>query len=483
MGGVPPQRLWIGGVLVALALSLVSSGSAGPTALPTVSAQAYAVRVIAPGQGESGTQFVSAPPNATAFGSFAVTGVSAGSTSAGAAAEVGATAVSTASADVTGVSLFGGEVTADGIAAHARATASGAVATGDLAGSGVANLVALGQPVAATPGARVQLGDWGYMTVLAQGADTAAPAGQSGYRGTVTGLDVRLTADHGGLPANTQIVIGYADAAAVTAPPPPTTSTTTTTPTTTAAPTTSTTPTTSATTTTIPAKVGGSSTPKQPKPADQPSGEAPRRAPPRLTPRLTAGGYVFPVYGAVSWGDSFGAARGDLTSGWHHGADIFGQVGQPLLAVADGTVFSVGWNDIGGNRLWLRDREGNQFYYAHLSAFSTLAVNGAQVAAGDVVGFMGNSGDAMTTPPHLHFEIHPVSLLYLGYDGAVNPTSYLEAWQKLEDVDFPAGAAWAPSVSGGAAPEPGAMLLQVSDLSQADGLDPASLRRAQIATR
>ena len=50
MGGVPPQRLWIGVALVALALSLVSSGSAGPTALPTVSAQAYAVRMIVPGQ-------------------------------------------------------------------------------------------------------------------------------------------------------------------------------------------------------------------------------------------------------------------------------------------------------------------------------------------------------------------------------------------------------------------------------------------------
>ena len=79
-----------------------------------------------------------------------------------------------------------------------------------------------------------------------------------------------------------------------------------------------------------------------------------------------------------------------------------------MLAVAGGTIFSVGWNDIGGNRLWLRDTKGNEFYYAHLSAFSTLAVNGAQVQAGDVIGFVGNTGDAAGTPPHLHFEIHPV---------------------------------------------------------------------------
>ena len=49
-------------------------------------------------------------------------------------------------------------------------------------------------------------------------------------------------------------------------------------------------------------------------------------------------------------------------------------------------MFSVGWNDIGGWRLWLRDRAGNEFYYAHLSAYSPLAVNGRQVKAGDVLG-------------------------------------------------------------------------------------------------
>ena len=89
-----------------------------------------------------------------------------------------------------------------------------------------------------------------------------------------------------------------------------------------------------------------------------------------LQPKLTAGGYVFPVYGPlVSFGDSFGAFRGDVAGNWHHGDDIFAPLGAPLLACADGTVFSVGWNDVGGNRLWLRDSQGNEFYYAHLSAF------------------------------------------------------------------------------------------------------------------
>ena len=136
-----------------------------------------------------------------------------------------------------------------------------------------------------------------------------------------------------------------------------------------------------------------------------------------------------------------------------------------MLAVADGTVFSVGWNKIGGWRLWLRDRAGNEFYYAHLSAYSPYALNNAQVRAGTVLGFVGNTGDAEGTPYHLHFEIHPVQLLGLGYDGAVNPTPYLDAWRRLQDVRFSAAGAWLPGLvrlTSTRAPEPGAILLQIS---------------------
>jgi murein DD-endopeptidase MepM/ murein hydrolase activator NlpD len=213
--------------------------------------------------------------------------------------------------------------------------------------------------------------------------------------------------------------------------------------------------------------------------APEPSpGFPPVRQPPAVTPKLTAGGYVFPVYGPSSFTDTFGALRGDISSGWHHGDDIFAPLGAPLLAVASGTVFSVGWNKIGGNRLWLRDGQGNLFYYAHLSAFSPLAVNGSKVNAGDVIGFVGNTGDAQGTPFHLHFEVHPVGLLGLGYDGAVNPTSYLLAWKHLQDVSFAGGDAWAPLHSLGNAPKPGAILLAATDISTADGLVPGSLQRA-----
>ena len=168
------------------------------------------------------------------------------------------------------------------------------------------------------------------------------------------------------------------------------------------------------------------------------------RPAPEVTAQLSTGGYVFPVYGPASFGDTFGAPRADVSGGWHHGEDIFAPLGTPLLAVADGTVFSVGWNDIGGWRLWLRDRAGNEFYYAHLSAYSPLAVNGRQVKAGDVLGFMGKTGDAEFSPVHLHFEIHPVSLLARGYDGAVAPYPFLNAWRRAQDVSFDAGRAYLP---------------------------------------
>jgi hypothetical protein len=196
-------------------------------------------------------------------------------------------------------------------------------------------------------------------------------------------------------------------------------------------------------------------------------------------PRLTAGPYVFPVVGTTSYVDTWGAARADVS--WHHGIDIFAPLASPVVAVADGVLFSVGWNRIGGRRLWLRDRQGNFFYYAHLSGFSSVAVNGARVLAGTVIGFVGNTGDAAGTPYHLHFEIHPVALLGLGYDGAVNPTPYLDAWRRLQDIRFSAAGAWLPGLvrlTGSRAPEPGAILLQITDISSASGLDPGSLRRA-----
>lgn len=443
-----------------LLLLIASAGASGPARTPGAAATAWAIKVSVPDNTGASTTTVASPPNAAPAvdKSFAYPSdgsiVAADSTTATATTSVSNNASAHAESDITALSLFKGEITADAVTARASAGTGYSGAGGNAAGSVVTNLRWNGQPVTAT---KVDLGNWGQLTVGSQAIDRTAPDGAEGYHGTVTELDIHLTADHGGLPANSEIQVGYAEVAAQTAPPaPPQTTPTTTT----------------EAVTTVPDVSAGDAPRDRVHHAAAPSG-----GPLRVHPKLTAAHYVFPVYGPSSYIDTFGAARSDVT--YHHGDDIFGQLGQPLLACADGTIFSVGWNKVGGNRLWLLDSQGNQFYYAHLSAFSTDAVNGAQVKAGQVIGFMGNTGDAEHTPYHLHFEVHPVSFLYLGYDGAVDPTPYLDAWKHQQDLPFPVAAGWAPAVPGGpSAPEPGAILLGMSDISTADGLDPSSLQRA-----
>lgn len=125
------------------------------------------------------------------------------------------------------------------------------------------------------------------------------------------------------------------------------------------------------------------------------------------------GGKVFPVAGPTGFSDDWLAARagGRL----HEGIDLFAKRGTPAVAIADGMLFRVGWNRLGGWRLWLRDNAGTEYYYAHLDAFATAAREGTRVTAGTVIGYVGDSGDAKGTSPHVHFEIHP------GGGGPVRP--------------------------------------------------------------
>jgi murein DD-endopeptidase MepM/ murein hydrolase activator NlpD len=456
--------------VLAFALAAGGAGVATTAKQPAATASAYGITVVVPGQPGVSTAAVGLP-GAEAIGaadSFAYPAdgsiVRTGALSSSVSAQPTATPRAQAVNDVLTVALFNGEITFDSVAARAKATTSA-----DVAGSTVTNLVVLGQPVTPAPNGRFALGDWGFLVTLEGGIEEIDNADGREVRAAVTAVHVTLTAEHAGLPAGTEILIGHAEAAA-SAPVLDEPTTTTTVPTTTGEKPTR-------------AKAKTKAKKKLPKPQEPGKGlprAAIRPVPTDISAALSPGGYVFPIYGTSSFSNTYGAPRAAVT--WHHGADIFAPLGAPVLAVANGTVFSVGWNDIGGYRFWLRDRQGNQFYYAHLSAYSPIAVDGREVRAGDVIGFVGNTGDAQGTPYHLHFEIHPVSLLPMGYDGVIDPTQFLAAWRRLEDVTFAAGRGWAPPVPASAtAPRPGAFLLGSADISSASGLEPGALERALVA--
>lgn len=138
--------------------------------------------------------------------------------------------------------------------------------------------------------------------------------------------------------------------------------------------------------------------------------------------RLPGGSHVYPLAGPSTFGDDWLASRPG--GRYHEGIDLFAARGTPVLAVADGTLFRVGYSGISGNRFWLRDAAGTEFFYAHLDGYSSAAREGATVSRGTVLGYNGDTGDAKGTSPHVHFEIHP------GGGGPVRPYPILSGWPR-----------------------------------------------------
>lgn len=122
-------------------------------------------------------------------------------------------------------------------------------------------------------------------------------------------------------------------------------------------------------------------------------------------------GFICPVQGGASFSDTWGARRSGGRT--HKGVDMFNARNTPLLAVSDGRVkFSS--NSIGGLSTHIYADNGVVYYYTHLERHPTNISSGQRVSKGTVVGFLGNSGNARYTSPHLHFEIRPGNV-------AVNP--------------------------------------------------------------
>jgi murein DD-endopeptidase MepM/ murein hydrolase activator NlpD len=291
----------------------------------------------------------------------------------------------TATATARKVDIFDGLVTADAVSARADAS-GGSTSTG----GSISALVIDGKPAESPTGRTVyDLGGYGKAVALDSGATG------------VMGLRARLTKAYKTHRAGEEVRVAYASAKAADAVAP------------------------------APAKPAAGPAKKAPKkkaklpktPLEKVYAAIANRRDRRWRRELLrAPGYAFPVAGVHNFTDTFGAARSDVPV--HIGNDIFATFGTPIVAVADGTVYRVGTLKISGNRLWLRDRKGNRYFYCHLSYFAAAAYNGAAVHAGEVIGFVGNTGDAEPTPPHLHFEVHMP-------DGkVVPPYTYLHKWER-----------------------------------------------------
>lgn len=126
----------------------------------------------------------------------------------------------------------------------------------------------------------------------------------------------------------------------------------------------------------------------------------------------------FPVAGkGNSSVQSFWGASRDGGGRSHEGIDIFASRGTPVVAISDGFVTRTGNQGLGGKQVWLRDGIlGNSYYYAHLD--SILAESGTRVKAGDILGLVGNTGNAAGGATHLHFEIYTSG-------GAVDPYPFV----------------------------------------------------------
>lgn len=132
--------------------------------------------------------------------------------------------------------------------------------------------------------------------------------------------------------------------------------------------------------------------------------------------------FEFPVQGKTWYQDTFGADREGGTRS-HEGADLFGTEGTPLISVCSGQIEKLGWNRLGGERVGIRGVDGNYYYYAHLHSIEPGLKVGQKISKGDRIGTMGHTGDALTTPDHLHFGIE------LPNGKWINPYSFLYLWQ------------------------------------------------------
>lgn len=147
----------------------------------------------------------------------------------------------------------------------------------------------------------------------------------------------------------------------------------------------------------------------------------------------------FPVIGNASFSNDFDAPR--ALNGVHHATDIFAAKMAPIVAPVSGTIFYVNSPQASwGMSVGVRDAGGYEYRFIHMNndtpgtddgrademyAYAQDMKTGNRVEQGQLLGYVGDSGNAETTPPHLHFEIHDPS------GNPVNPYHHLVRWQRI----------------------------------------------------
>lgn len=138
---------------------------------------------------------------------------------------------------------------------------------------------------------------------------------------------------------------------------------------------------------------------------------------------------VNPVKGASN--KSIGSFYGDPRDGGkrkHEGVDIFAPKGTPVVAPTDGVVTRVSNSTLGGKTVWMNDlKRGHSYYFAHLD--SQIVRQGAKVKQGDILGTVGNTGNAQNTPSHLHFGVYQKN--------SKDPVTYIRTMEKLVNEMMP----------------------------------------------
>lgn len=142
----------------------------------------------------------------------------------------------------------------------------------------------------------------------------------------------------------------------------------------------------------------------------------------------------------ISYEDTFGDARDYGGQRIHEGTDLFGEITEsgyyPILSMTDGVVEQIGWLPLGGCRIGIRAPSGGYFYYAHLSEYAQDFQKGDAIDAGEILGFMGDTGYGPEGtrgqfPVHLHLGIYIKTPHY--EEMSVDPYWVLKAAYAIEE--------------------------------------------------